>query len=130
MSIVFSSLMIYGILSVAVMVALDIDGQTFLKLSRAVRDFHLWIIMAAMLGSLFYFFNPLLKDEVISAQQVFVLCAIGFVLAAIQVVMVGVDGRPGTFPTLAVTTWDQFKGLLPLFATVLALWTQQKLRHE
>lgn len=130
LSIICSGLMIYGMLMVAVLIALDTDGQTFLRMSRSLRDFHLWIIMAAMVGSIFYFFNKLLRDEVITAPQVIALCAIGFVLAVIQTVMINIDGGSDGVLELTPRIWDQMKGLLPLFATVLALWTQQKLRHE
>ena len=130
MSIALSSLTIYSILAVAVIVALDTDGQTFLRMSNAIRDFHLWIIMTIVVGSIFYLFSRLIKDEVITNQQMIVMCAIGFALAAIQIVILNVDSNPGGTPELTIRTWDQVKGLLPLFATVLALWTQQKLRHE
>lgn len=130
MSIVSSGLMVYGILLVVVMVSIEQPGQEYLRMSRDVRDFHAWIFMAVALGAMVYFLSRLIKDEVITPMQAIVICTVGLVLAAIQVVMLSVHGETGGDIRFAVSTLRQFYGLFPLAAVVLALWTQHKLRHE
>ncbi len=125
-----SGLMIYGIVLVTVLTAITEGGQEFLSLSNAMSEFHSLLVVAAIIGSLVYLVHALLKDEVITPLQVITVFAIGLALAALQVIDLNLNSDLDPNLPALNRLRSQVLGLLPLTATLLALWTQNQLRHR
>lgn len=125
-----SGIMIYGILVVTVLTAITEGGQEFLYLSNAMSEFHSLIVVTAIIGSLFYLVHALLRDEVLMPQQVLAILAVGLALASLQVVNISLYDVMDPNSSVITRLRSQVLGLLPLAATLLALWTQNQLRHR
>ncbi|MCG8415308.1 MAG: hypothetical protein MI746_13900 [Pseudomonadales bacterium] len=125
-----SGLMIYGIVLVTALTAITDGGQEFLRLSNAMTEFHSLIIVTAIIGSMIYLVHALLKDEVITPLQVTIIFVIGLALCALQVIDLNLNSDLDPNSPMLNRLRSQVAGLLPLTATLLALWTQNQLRHR
>lgn len=128
MTILFSSLMVYGVAIVVLITALT-DGQEFVRLTNTIADLHRWFGIAFLLGSIVYFMNALAKEKVLGPGAVLILCGLGLVLAALNLTGYSLASDFDPNAELANRLSSQVAGLWPLAATVIALWTQQRFRH-
>ena len=127
MAIGFAALMFYLLGSVTVIVAVT-EGPGFLAMTRSLSGFNAWILIAAILFCITFFSIRLIDNAVMTVNQMLLLCGIGLVLASLQIINLSMNNGLQAYASLGTQSLAQMLGLLPLCATVLALWTQHSLR--
>lgn len=128
MAIVFSGLAIYVLLVISGLVVFT-EGSGFLDATRMVGDIHAGILSLLIIVTAGYLFSILIREEVLSRENALLLLAAGIALAFLQFADLNFFGALDAEASVLNAVYSHTLGLLPLTVTVLALWTQHRIRH-
>lgn len=93
---------------------------------------HLWLLVVLIPVSLVVMLRDLLRDMVLTQAQMLPILAIGTVIAGLNMIWLFAGDYYdvlGLELTAAQLSYLVIQGILPLLAAVLALWTNNKIRH-
>lgn len=124
----FAALSIYLLLQLAYLVATT-EGTEFVTATQTLGRAHSWVFAGLILFAAFAILPRLAKEKNLSGFQALGLLGIGLLLATFNSVDLAVYGGLEEGASLAKTVLQHSTGLLPLAATALAIWTQDRLRH-
>jgi len=128
MTFLFSALVVYWLLVVAGLVAFT-EGQEFVTTAQTVGTIHGWIISAGIIAAAIYLLKYLVDARVLNESQAMILVGVGLSLAVLQLVDLQFFAELNSDGSIDANVLSYSAGLLPLTATVVALWTQFRVRH-
>ncbi|MBL4582195.1 MAG: hypothetical protein JKY29_10280 [Gammaproteobacteria bacterium] len=94
---------------------------------------HLWILVMLIPASLIVMMKHLLRERVLTQTQMIYLSGIGAVFAGLNFAWLFGTNNYGLLNQdiwIVQLSYLVMQGLLPLLATVLALWTSNRIRHN
>jgi hypothetical protein len=128
MAIAFAAICLYALLILVALVSL-VEESDFVAAVAAVGHLHSWVLSIGIIVTAAMLLYRLVVVQVLNPAQALVLLMAGLGLATLQIADLQLFDAMDAEAALPVQMLAMATGLLPLMATVMALWTQFRIRH-